>query len=99
MPQASDHFVHFVPRKLATLARLRALRHFDLQFVCVDQIVRGHTETSRGYLLYRAAPQNPAGLPPEALFVLPPLARVRLATNAVHGDGQRLMRFFTDGAK
>src|SRR5580704_18120924 len=99
MPQASDHFVHFVAGKLATLARFRALRHFSLQFVGVDQIVRGHTEPRRSYLLYRAAPQISAGIRRKTLFILSPLARVRLAPNAVHGDGQRLMRFLTDGAK
>ena len=35
----------------------------------------------------------------EALFVFAALAGVRLAANAVHGDGQRLVRFLADRAK
>ncbi|CSB94501.1 Uncharacterised protein [Vibrio cholerae] len=29
------------------------MRHLDLDFICVGQIVRGHAETARCYLLDR----------------------------------------------
>src|ERR1017187_267779 len=99
MPQARDHFVDLVAWKLPALARLRALRHLDLQFVRIDQIVRRYSETRRSHLLYRAAPQVAVRIRIEALFIFSALARVRLAANPVHGDRERFMRFFTDGAE
>ena len=84
------------PGKLAALAGFRALRHLDLQLVGVDQVVRGHAETRRGHLLDRAAPQIAVRVGLEALFVFSALARVGLAADAVHGDGQRLVRFLAD---
>ena len=49
-----DEVVHLVPRKLATLAGLRALRHFDLELVGIDEVVAGDAEARRGDLLNRA---------------------------------------------
>ena len=40
-----------MPGQLAALARLRALRHLDLQLVRVDQVFRSNTEASRSHLL------------------------------------------------
>jgi len=37
VPQASNHFVHLVTRKLAALAGFRALRHLDLQLVALTR--------------------------------------------------------------
>ena len=96
MPQPRDDIIHFVAGQLPAFARLRALRHLDLQFVGIDQIVRGHAESRRGHLLHRAAPQIAVGVGLEALFVFPALARIRFAADAVHGDGQRLVRLFAD---
>ena len=99
MAQARDDFIDFVPGQLAAFAGFRALRHLDLQFVGVDQIVGGHAEACRRYLLDRAAPQIAIGIALEALFVFPALAGIGLAADAVHGDGQRLVRFFADRAE
>ena len=99
MPQARNHFIDFVPGKLAALAGFRALRHLDLQLVGVDQIVRGHAEARRRHLLDRAAPQIAVGVWLEALFVFAAFARIRFAADAVHGDGQRFVRLFADGAE
>ena len=46
-----DVLVHFVARQLAAFTRLRALRHLDLQFPCIDQVMRRHAEARRGHLL------------------------------------------------
>ncbi len=95
---ARDRLIHFVAGQLAALAGLRALRHLDLQFVGVHQVIGGDAEARRGHLLDGAAPRSPFGRA-EARFVFPALAGVRLAADAVHRDGQRLVRFLADGAE
>ena len=62
MPQARDDIVHFVTGELAALARLRALRHLDLQFFRIDQIVRGHAKAGGSDLLDRAAAPVAVGI-------------------------------------
>ena len=99
MPQPCNHLVHLVPRQLAALAGLRALRHLDLQLVGVDQVVRRHSESSRGDLLHRAATEVAVRVALKALLVLPALAGVRLSADAVHGDRQGLVRLLADRAK
>ena len=51
------------------------------------------------HLLDRAAAQIAVGIGLEARFVFAAFAGVRLAADAVHGDGQRLVRFLADGAE
>ncbi len=99
MAQARDHLVHFVAGKLAAFAGLRALRHLDLQLVRIDQIIRGHAETRRSDLLHGAAPQISVGVALEALFVFTAFAGVGLSADAVHGDGERFVRFLADRAE
>ena len=95
--RSGDHLIHLVAGQLATLAGLGALRHLDLEFVGVDQIVGGDAEAAAGHLLDGAAAQIAVGVGREALFVLAAFAGVRHAADAVHGDGQRLVRFLADG--
>ena len=99
VPQARDDIVNFMARKLATLAGFGALRHFDLQFVGVHQVVRSHSEARRGHLLDRAAAQIAVRVGLETLFIFSALAGVRLAADAVHGDCQSFVRFFADRSK
>ena len=92
--QARDHVVHLVPGKLAALAGLRALRDLDLQHLGVDQILRRHAEPSRGDLL-----DLRVLLRAVARRVLAAFARVRARAEAVHGDGERLMRLGRERAQ
>ena len=57
MAKARDYFVDLMARELASLAGLGTLGHFDLQFVRIDQVVRGDAKSRRGYLLDGAAAQ------------------------------------------
>ena len=41
------YFVHFMAGELAAFAGFGALRHFDLQFVGVDQVIGGDAEAAR----------------------------------------------------
>src|SRR5581483_3687257 len=74
---ARDDLVHFVPGKLASLARLGALRDLDLQIVGIDQIVRRNAEASRGDLLDGAAPPVAVWVAFEAFLVLAAFAGIR----------------------
>jgi hypothetical protein len=85
--QAGDVAVHLVARQLASLAGLRALGDLDLELVGVHEVMHGHAEAPGGDLLDRRA-----ALVVEARRVLPALAGVRLAAEAVHPGGQRLVR-------
>ena len=94
-----DVLVDLVAGQLAALAGLGALRHLDLQLVAVDQVVAGDAEAARGHLLDGAAPQVAVGVRREAHRILAALAGVRLAADAVHGDGQVLVRLAADRAE
>ena len=96
MPQTRDHVVRFVSGKLATLAGLRALRHLDLKFVGVDEVICSHTEACRCHLLDRAATPVTVRIFVIALFIFAALAGIRLPADAVHGDGEGLVRFLAD---
>ena len=84
------------PGQLTALAGLGALGHLDLQIVGVDEVLARHAEPARGDLLHGAAPPVAVGIPRVPLGVLAPFAGVRLPAQAVHGDGQRLVRFLAD---
>ncbi len=59
----------------------------------------GDSEAPRGHLLHGAAAQIAVGVRPKARRILAALAGVRFAAQAVHGDGQRLVRLLADGAE
>jgi hypothetical protein len=79
------------PGQLAALAGLGALGHLDLDLVRVDEVVDVDPEAAGRDLLDRGAAGVPVGVGGVADGVLPALARVRLAAEAVHRDGQRLV--------
>ena len=87
--------------QLSALAGLGALRHLDLDIVRVDEVLGGHTKTARGDLLDRRTLgiHGTVGQRQEALWLLPSLAGVRLATKDVHGPRQRGVRFVGNAAK
>ena len=97
MPHPRDHLIHFVAGKLAAFAGLGALRDLDLQFVGIHQVIGGDAEAAGRHLLDRAAAPVAVGVALETLFVFAAFAGVGLAADAVHGDGQRLVRFLADG--
>ena len=96
MPQTGDDAVHLVAGKLAALARLRALCHLDLQLIGIDQIVRGDAKPCRGHLFDRAATPITIHILLVAIFVLAAFAGIRLASDPVHRNRQRLVRFLAD---
>ena len=98
VPGPGDPRVDLVPRQLAALAGLGPLGDLDLQVVGVDQVLAGHAEAARGHLLDGAAPQVAVGVGREAVGVLAALAGVGPPADAVHGDGEGLVRLGRDRA-
>ena len=82
-------------RQLPALARLRTLRHLDLNVAGVAQVVRGDAEPPRRHLLDRGVQQRVA----QALRRLPALARIGTRPQRVHGDGHGFVGFLRDRPK
>src|SRR5947208_400947 len=91
--------VDLVPGELAAFAGLGSLRHLDLHHVGVDEIFRRHAEAAGGDLLDRRAHGIAVRQRLEAVGFLAPFTGVGFAADAVHGDGERGMRFARNRAE
>ena len=91
-----DGLVDLVAGQLAAFAGLGALRHFDLHHVRVDEILGGDAEAAGGHLLDGRAHGITIRQRLEAFGLLATFAGVRLAADAVHGDGERGVRLARD---
>ena len=96
IPRLRDPRVHLGPGQLATLARLRALGHLDLEIVGVDEVLGGHPEAPGRHLVDRRAAEVAVRVADVAIGVFATLAGVRLAAEAVHRDGEVLVRLLGD---
>ena len=94
-----DNLIDLVPRKLAPFPGLGALRHLDLHHVRVDEIFRRHAEAAGGNLLDGRAHGIAVRQGLEAIRLLAAFAGIGLSADAVHGDGERGMRFARDRAE
>ena len=94
-----DVVVDLAARQFAALPRLRALDDLDLQLVGVGQVVDRHAEPAARDLLDGRALRVAVGERNEPLVVFAAFTRVRLAADAVHGDGQALVGFLGDGSE
>ena len=94
-----DPRIHLRAGKLSAFAGLRTLRHFDLQFLRLREVEARHAEAARRDLLDRAVLRVAALIRPGvARGILAAFAGVRLAADAVHRDGERLVRLAGDRA-
>ncbi len=99
VPHLGDDLVDLVPGKLAPFAGLGALGHLDLHHVRVDEIFRRHAEAAGGDLLDGRAHGIAVRQRLEAIRLLAAFAGIGLPADAVHGDGERGMRFARDRAE
>ena len=93
-----DPRINFAAGQLAAFAGLRALRHLDLQFLRVDEVLARDAEAAGSDLLDGAVPGIAVGIVHVARGIFAAFAGVALAANAVHRDGERFVRFLADGA-
>ncbi len=98
MPRLRDPRIHLRAGQLPSLARLRALRHLDLQLLGIDEVFARHAEAAGGHLLDGAVLRVTVWQRLIALRILSTLARIALTANAVHRNGECLVRFLADGA-
>ena len=98
MTEIGNHHRDFVAGQLASFSRLGALRDFDLDFLGAGQVFRRDAKTTGGHLLDRRARIVPIFPEVVAFGVFAAFAGVGLAANAVHGNGQTLVRFGREGA-
>ena len=99
VPEPRDDGADFVAGKLAAFAGLRALRHLDFDLLRAREIRGGDAEATAGDLLDRAVREVAVWAALEALGILAAFAAVRLSADAVHGDGERLVRLGTERAE
>src|SRR5207302_11084367 len=88
-----DHLVHLVTGELTAFTRLRALRDFDLELRRGYEVFRGHAEASRCHLLDRAV-----AFRAEPRALLSTLAGIAATAEAIHRDGERIVRLAADGS-
>ena len=93
-----DPWIDLAARQLAALPRLGALRHFDLQLLRLRQVITGDTKSSGCDLLDSAVARVAVGIKNVTRRILAALARVALAADPVHGDGECLVCFLADRA-
>src|SRR3989442_7174405 len=89
--------IYLVTRKLSAFARLRALRHLDLQLFSIDQVVAGYTKPAGSDLFNSAVARVSVVVCEVARRILAAFPRIAFASDAVHCDGQGFMRFFAYG--
>ncbi len=94
-----DDGADLVAGNLAALAGLGALRHLDLDLGGAGQVLGGDAEAARGDLLDAAVLGVAVFHRREAGAVLAALAGIGFAADAVHGDGERLVRLGRESAE
>src|SRR3989338_8857097 len=82
--------------ELPAFAWLGTLGHLDLQFIGVDQIFASYAKSTGSYLFDGASFGISVRQKNIAFWVFSAFARIAFAANAVHGNRQAFMGFFTD---
>src|ERR1700687_2726058 len=96
MAHFGNPWINLVAGKLATLARLSSLGDLDLQLFGVDQIVAGHAEAARSYLLNTAVARIAVFIRSVTGGVFATFAGVAPSADAIHRNGQRLVGFLAN---
>ena len=98
VPDLRDPRPDLLAGEVSPLAGLRALGHLDLDLLCAPQVAARHAKARGRDLLDRGVRGVAVRQRRLADGVLAALARVGLAAQAVHRDGERLVRLLADGA-
>ena len=92
VPHGGDDLVDLAAGQFSPFAGLGPLGDFDLQLVGVGEVPARDAEAAGGDLLDRRSLGIAVGEWLEAGVILAPFARVALAAQAIHGDGERFVR-------
>ena len=92
-----DPRVDFSAGQLTALTGLGTLRHFNLKFLCIYQIVARDPESTGGDLLNRAVFGVAVGFEKIPRRILSPFTGIALSANPVHRNCQCLVCLLTDG--
>ena len=99
MPYAANPFIHFMAGQLPTFTRLGTLRHFDLQFSSVAEVITGYSKTTGSHLFDGRTFPIAIFFGFKADLVFTAFATVAFAANTVHGNGQGRVGFVRNGPK
>ena len=92
-----DPRIDLTGRELSAFTRLCTLRHLDLDLFCMYEVIGSNTETSGSDLLDRTHLRIAVRHSLISFRILTAFTGVGLTAQTVHGDGQSLMCFLTDG--
>src|SRR5436853_4762683 len=84
MPHARNLGINFVTGKLPAFARLGALSDLDLQLSSVHEVIAGHAESSRCYLLDRAITRVAIRIDEVARRIFAALAGIASGSDTIH---------------
>ena len=98
MADLGDRGIDFLGGQLTAFPGFGPLRHFNLDFRCMDQVVACDAETAGSDLFNGAVLRVSVGHRYVSFCVFPAFARVAFPTQTIHGDGETFMRFFTQRA-
>ena len=93
-----DRGINLRAGQFAAFTGLRALRHLDLDFAGVGEVVGGDAEAAGGDLLDGGVHRVAVLRPGETLGILAAFAGVRFSAEAVHRDGEGFVGFLRDRA-
>ena len=94
-----NNFIDFMSRQLTAFAWLGTLGHFNLQLLSIHQVMRGHSKTTRCHLLNIRIFGIAVRQRCKSFRILTTFPGIAFSAYAIHGNGQCLMRFFTDCPK
>ena len=93
VPGTSNPVIYFEAGQLPTFAGLGPLRHLDLQFTGIAQVMARDPKPARCHLFDRRIHIIAVGQWRESLLVFAPLARITFAANTIHSNGQSCVGF------
>jgi len=93
-----DPRIDFGAGKLAAFAGLGALSHLDLEFAGIDEVLARDAEAAGGDLLDGGVEGIAVGLRLITGGIFAALAGIAFAIDAIHRDGERLVRLLANGA-
>ena len=97
MTSLTDRRIYLFARQLTAFTRFGPLSTFNLQFFRINQVFGRYAETTGGNLLDFTTTTIPIRQWFITSRIFTTFAGITHGSQTVHGNGNRFMRFFTDG--